>query len=47
MLVRRGRARLGLEALVKDSAGQLVATLHGRYVMHRLESAGGAVPTWR
>jgi thioesterase domain-containing protein len=35
MLVRRGRARLGLEAVVRDSAGEVVATLQGRYVMHR------------
>ncbi len=32
---RRGRARLGLEASVTDTDGQLVATFTGRYVVHR------------
>ncbi len=47
MLVRRGRARLRLEAIVRDSAGDVVVTLEGRYVMHRPDSAGGVAPTGR
>ena len=39
MLVRRGRARVALQAEVHDAQGRLVATLAGRYVIHR--RAGG------
>lgn len=35
MLVRRGRGRLPVRVEVRDSAGELVAILQGRYVIHR------------
>lgn len=35
MLERKGRARVALAAEVRDRAGRLVATLSGRYVVHR------------
>lgn len=40
MLARRGRARIGLEAVVKDKDSVVVATLQGRYVIHRVQTAG-------
>jgi len=35
MLQRKGRARVALDVEVHDLSGQLVATLAGRYVVHR------------
>jgi thioesterase domain-containing protein len=37
VLARRGRARVTLEATVRDAEGTVVATLSGRYVVHRRE----------
>ena len=34
-LARRGRARVALDAEVRDAEGRSVATLRGRYVIHR------------
>lgn len=44
MLARRGRTRVGLEAVVKDEDGVVVATLQGRYVVHREMKEGAAAP---
>ncbi len=38
LLARRGRARVALEAVVRDRETQVVATLSGRYVVHRIEA---------
>lgn len=35
LLARRGRARVALDAVVHDADGGSVATLRGRYVIHR------------
>lgn len=37
-LARRGRARVRLEVVVRDAAGDVVASLHARYVLQRRSS---------
>lgn len=40
-LLRRGKARLTLGAVLRDAGGEVVATFSGRYVMHREEPEQG------
>lgn len=44
-LLRRGKARLTLGAVLRDADGEVVATFSGRYVIHREEPERGTGDT--